>query len=223
MTHTKVKNDRVDAQLLTTRRDYHYERPALTFRKLRRLELAAGASKRCNPRGRNAPATPDTAAQWKTERRRQSASKSTPARPSRTGSHKDPGSHLTSSVIRLPVAGDGSPRGDKRTAHPSVRCGDRDRRKCRTGSSDRTCVRASPHERSTSRPGRWALGQGARLWPLVCPFASPRARHGLVPTADCRDRVNISLTLNQTTPLCSRVVAPPRCPTRAGTSGRWLR
>jgi hypothetical protein len=55
-------------QLLTTRQDYHYERPALTFRKLRQLELAAGAPKRFNPRSRNAPATPDTAAQWKTER-----------------------------------------------------------------------------------------------------------------------------------------------------------
>jgi transposase len=55
-------------QLLTTQQDYHYERPALTFRKLRRLELAAGAPKRSNPRGRNSPATPDTAAQWKAER-----------------------------------------------------------------------------------------------------------------------------------------------------------
>jgi transposase len=54
-------------QLLTTGQDYHYERPALTFRKLRRLELAAGAPKRCNPRGRNTPTTPDTPAQWKTE------------------------------------------------------------------------------------------------------------------------------------------------------------
>ncbi|MEA2184068.1 MAG: transposase, partial [Solirubrobacteraceae bacterium] len=55
-------------QLLTTQQDYHYERPALTFRKLRQLELAAGAPKRTNPRGRNSPATPDTAAQWKAER-----------------------------------------------------------------------------------------------------------------------------------------------------------
>jgi transposase len=55
-------------QLLTTQQDYHYERPALTFRKLRRLELAAGAPKRSNPRERNSPATPDTAAQWKAER-----------------------------------------------------------------------------------------------------------------------------------------------------------
>ena len=55
-------------QLLTTQQDYNYERPALTYRKLRRLELTAGAPKRTNPRGRNAPATPDTAAQWKAER-----------------------------------------------------------------------------------------------------------------------------------------------------------
>jgi transposase len=55
-------------QLLSTGQDYHYERPALTFRKLRQLELAAGAPKRSNPRGSNAPATPDTPIQWKTER-----------------------------------------------------------------------------------------------------------------------------------------------------------
>jgi len=55
-------------QLLTTEQDYIYERPALTFRKLRQLELAAGAPKRHNPRGSRAPATPDTPAQWKTER-----------------------------------------------------------------------------------------------------------------------------------------------------------
>jgi hypothetical protein len=55
-------------QLLTKQEDYYYERPALTFRKLRQLELAAGAPKRSNPRGRNSPATPDTAAQWKAER-----------------------------------------------------------------------------------------------------------------------------------------------------------
>jgi hypothetical protein len=52
---------------LTTQQDYIYERPALTFRKLRQLELAAGAPKRSNPRGRNAPATPRHPAQWKTE------------------------------------------------------------------------------------------------------------------------------------------------------------
>ena len=55
-------------QLLTKQQDYLYERPALTFRKLRRLELTAGAPKRSNPAGRNAPATPDTPKQWKAER-----------------------------------------------------------------------------------------------------------------------------------------------------------
>ena len=55
-------------QLLTKQQDYIYERPALTFRKLRRLELAAGAAKRSNPRGSRGPATPDTPAQWATER-----------------------------------------------------------------------------------------------------------------------------------------------------------
>jgi transposase len=55
-------------QLLTHEQDYIYERPALTHRKLRQLELAAGAPKRSTPRGRNAPATPDVPAQWATER-----------------------------------------------------------------------------------------------------------------------------------------------------------
>ena len=55
-------------QLLTHQQDYIYERPALTFRKLRQLELAAGAPKRHNPRGARGPATPDTPAQWATER-----------------------------------------------------------------------------------------------------------------------------------------------------------
>jgi transposase len=55
-------------QLLTKQRDYIYERPALTYRKLRQLDLAAGAPKRSNPHGHNAPATPDTPAQWKAER-----------------------------------------------------------------------------------------------------------------------------------------------------------
>jgi hypothetical protein len=55
-------------QLLTHDQDYIYERPALTFRKLRQLELAAGAPKRSNPRGRSGSATPDTPAQWATER-----------------------------------------------------------------------------------------------------------------------------------------------------------
>jgi transposase len=55
-------------QLLTTQQDYHYERPALTYRKLRQLELTAGAPKRTNPRGRTAPATPNSPAQRKAER-----------------------------------------------------------------------------------------------------------------------------------------------------------
>jgi transposase len=55
-------------QLLTKQQDYIYERPALTFRKLRQLELAAGAPKRSNPRGHKGPATPDTPTQWKAER-----------------------------------------------------------------------------------------------------------------------------------------------------------
>jgi transposase len=55
-------------QLLTHEQNYIYERPALTFRKLRQLELAAGAPKRHNPRGSRGPATPDTPAQWATER-----------------------------------------------------------------------------------------------------------------------------------------------------------
>ena len=55
-------------QLLTKGEDYIYERPALTHRKLRQLELAAGAPKRSNPRGRCGPATPDIPAQWKRER-----------------------------------------------------------------------------------------------------------------------------------------------------------
>jgi transposase len=55
-------------QLLSTRQDSIYQRPALTFRKLPRLKLAAGAPKRTNPRGRCGPATPDTPAQWATQR-----------------------------------------------------------------------------------------------------------------------------------------------------------
>jgi transposase len=55
-------------QLLSTQQDYIYERPALTSRKLRRLELTAGAPKRWNVDGRNGPVTPDNPAQWKTER-----------------------------------------------------------------------------------------------------------------------------------------------------------
>jgi transposase len=55
-------------QLLIHEQDYIYERPALTFRKLRQLELAAGAPKRSKPRGHNGPATPDTPLQWARER-----------------------------------------------------------------------------------------------------------------------------------------------------------
>jgi transposase len=55
-------------QLLTKQQDYIYERPALTFRKLRMLEIAAGAPKRSNPGGRNGPGTVDTPAQWRAER-----------------------------------------------------------------------------------------------------------------------------------------------------------
>jgi hypothetical protein len=55
-------------QLLTKQQDYYYGRPAPTFRKLRMLELAAGAPKRSNPGDHNAPATPDTPAQWTAER-----------------------------------------------------------------------------------------------------------------------------------------------------------
>ena len=55
-------------QLLTTQQDYLYERPALTFRKLRRLELTAGAPKRWNAGGRHGPVTADIPAQWKAER-----------------------------------------------------------------------------------------------------------------------------------------------------------
>jgi len=54
--------------LLTKGEDYIHERPALTHRKLRQHELAAGAPKRSNPRGRCGPATPDIPAQWKRER-----------------------------------------------------------------------------------------------------------------------------------------------------------
>lgn len=73
-------------QLLTKEQDYIYERPALTHRK---LELAAGAPKSSNPRGRCGPATPDTPAQWATERDIAHASKTTTALPSPTGSPTD--------------------------------------------------------------------------------------------------------------------------------------
>ena len=55
-------------QLLTKEQDYIYERPALTYRKLRKLELTAGAPKRLNPRGSKGPGTPDNPKQWKQER-----------------------------------------------------------------------------------------------------------------------------------------------------------
>ncbi len=58
----------LNRQLLTKEQDYLYERPALTFHKLRKLELAAGAPKRSNPRGRNGKGTPDNPAQWDTDR-----------------------------------------------------------------------------------------------------------------------------------------------------------
>ena len=38
-------------QLLTKQQDYHYERPALTFRELRKLELAAGAPRQISLHG----------------------------------------------------------------------------------------------------------------------------------------------------------------------------
>jgi transposase len=53
--------------LLTKEQDYVYARPALTFRKLRRLELAAGAAKRQNPNGRNRRRTVDNPEQWRSD------------------------------------------------------------------------------------------------------------------------------------------------------------
>lgn len=55
-------------QLLTKQQDYLHARPALTYRKLRQLQLAAGAPKRSNPGAHNGPATPDTPAQCASER-----------------------------------------------------------------------------------------------------------------------------------------------------------
>ena len=90
-------------QLLTTQQDYIYERPALTFRKLRQLELAAGAPKRSNPRGSHGPATPDTPAQWATER--EAALDVEDALPRRRRRLAAPAttlrSHLTTSVGRI--------------------------------------------------------------------------------------------------------------------------
>ena len=54
--------------MLTKQQDYLYERPALTFRKLRRLELTAGAPPRSNPGGRHRPGTPDNPPQWARDR-----------------------------------------------------------------------------------------------------------------------------------------------------------
>jgi transposase len=55
-------------QLLTKQQDYLYERPALTFRKLRKLELAISDERRANPGGIRGPGTPDNPAQWAAER-----------------------------------------------------------------------------------------------------------------------------------------------------------
>ena len=76
-------------QLLTTQQDYIHERPALTFRKLRQLELAAGAPKRHNPRGARGPATPDTPAQWTTEREESQREEDRYRASSTTGSPSD--------------------------------------------------------------------------------------------------------------------------------------
>ena len=54
--------------MLTKQQDYIYERPALTFRKLRKLEMTAGSPARSNPGGRHGPGTVDNPAQWARER-----------------------------------------------------------------------------------------------------------------------------------------------------------
>jgi transposase len=54
--------------MLTKQQDYIYERPALTFRKMRKLEMTAGSPARSNPGGRNGPGTVDNPAQWARER-----------------------------------------------------------------------------------------------------------------------------------------------------------
>ena len=74
-----------DLATATKQQDYIYERPALTFRKLRMLEIAAGAPKRSNPGGRNGPGTVDTPAQWRAERIQAIGVKSTTAPRSLTG------------------------------------------------------------------------------------------------------------------------------------------
>lgn len=55
--------------MLTKEQDYLYERPALTFRKWRKVELTAGSAKRSNPGGRHGVGTPDNPAQWASERK----------------------------------------------------------------------------------------------------------------------------------------------------------
>jgi hypothetical protein len=50
--------------MLTWQEDYVYERPALTFRKMQRLELTAGFPARSNPGGSRGPGTVDDPAQW---------------------------------------------------------------------------------------------------------------------------------------------------------------
>ncbi|MCA1697847.1 MAG: hypothetical protein LC790_02650 [Actinobacteria bacterium] len=69
---------------------YIYERPALTFRKLRQLGLAAGAPKRSNPRGARGPATPDTSAQ------------ATPDTPAQWPSEREAVLHVEERYPRLP-------------------------------------------------------------------------------------------------------------------------
>ena len=54
--------------MLTKQQDYIYERPALTFPKLRKLEMTAGSPARSNPGGRRGPGTVDNPAQWARER-----------------------------------------------------------------------------------------------------------------------------------------------------------
>ena len=54
--------------MLTKQQDFIYERPALTFRKLRKLEMTAGSPARSNPGGRHGPGTVDNPAQWARER-----------------------------------------------------------------------------------------------------------------------------------------------------------
>jgi transposase len=73
-------------QLLTKRQDYLYERPALTFRKLRRLELAAGAPKRWNAGGHRGPSLRTSPPNGRPNAPKHNASKRTTAPPSPDGS-----------------------------------------------------------------------------------------------------------------------------------------